>query len=1068
MRPQPLAGCVAVLVTSTMVAGAGPGYVVQEDRIHVRTAADWASWTFPSQAIAIDTAAGQVRLRRILSDIDAVRDASRFERRIGEAADYERLLSDLARERRAAPLNVRRRQATVAGVPLALARDDPRSGARAGEPVVWYYLHGGAAGAGTNPALAASALDGDPGTCWEPLSTVSAQAYEDLPREDRGEVYYLVTDADGRAARASPVEYEAAPGERRRMEYHSRSTDGWYLDMDLGRVVPARRVVLRFAEEGEPFREVRLLGSPFSYRKEPFELLTRATNPSQQRVLELDLTPNEEGGYVQVHRLRIAVTDSKLERYEVVSAARFETLPPEDQGAVDYYMYDALGGERRTDAESYYRVDAERRSRRRFHRRERPCLAEVEVWAQGDNIALGIGEGGGTVSLPGSFVVDHGFDGLYDTYFIQRLWRPEKQSDPDRWILSVDLGAAYRLNHLRLIDLCCRRDELLLIYGSDGSRDPAGGLKWREVLRSQSVMDYGVNADVTIETSLSAAEPVRYLRSFIQTDFANPDFKTRELQLFAEGYAGEAVLTSPLIELPGVVVVDRLWWEADLPVPGATQVEVRTRFGNRLQEETSYFSAAGYPVTRQEHEALPASYRGPLVTRRVPAAGWTPWSEAYQRSGDRVAAPGPRKYLQLEVRLRTSDPEATPAIQSLELSLRPPVARAIVAEIWPDSVDAGRPDSFDLYIQGTFVEESPEGGVSTGYEEIRIDPGSMEGVALLEVVMGMARMRVDPERPGLLVGQSPGDTARVTEGRLAGVDPAGAGAGELRIRLPQTAGPDDSGKRVYYRRIVADDEVPEDEDGRPLQELTYLNLPEAEQGRELHLARAADMAGNTRLDSVDRLTYLGLPPAERGGVRYFRRVSAGEYAYDRVGSPLTQAAYRSLPEAERGSVVVQGRAIRLRLRGTVVRYGTTITVEVSQAGQDVWQRVDPGDATDLAPGRSLTVRVPLQRQVLQRLEVVPATVTPNEDGVNDVAEIRFAVGNATVARPLRAEIFDLSGRRVRLLVGSAAGLALLRWDGRDDGGRLVTPGMYLCRVEVDAEAREARRTSAVRVVGVVY
>ena len=91
----------------------------------------------------------------------------------------------------------------------------------------------------------------------------------------------------------------------------------------------------------------------------------------------------------------------------------------------------------------------------------------------------------------------------------------------------------------------------------------------------------------------------------------------------------------------------------------------------------------------------------------------------------------------------------------------------------------------------------------------------------------------------------------------------------LRIHLSRKVRPADSGGRVYHRRVVRpDDEVPVDEDGRPLQEVTYLNLPEAERGRELYLVReAVDSEGATRLDSVDRLTYLGRSPDMRAGVR---------------------------------------------------------------------------------------------------------------------------------------------------------------------------------------------------------
>lgn len=53
------------------------------------------------------------------------------------------------------------------------------------------------------------------------------------------------------------------------------------------------------------------------------------------------------------------------------------------------------------------------------------------------------------------------------------------------------------------------------------------------------------------------------------------------------------------------------------------------------------------------------------------------------------------------------------------------------------------------------------------------------------------------------------------------------------------------------------------------------------------------------------------------------------------------------------------------------------------------------------------------------------------------------------AGPVRAEVFDTNGRRVRLLADRsfAAGAHTLEWDGRDAGGAAMPPGVYFARVE---------------------
>jgi flagellar hook assembly protein FlgD len=57
-------------------------------------------------------------------------------------------------------------------------------------------------------------------------------------------------------------------------------------------------------------------------------------------------------------------------------------------------------------------------------------------------------------------------------------------------------------------------------------------------------------------------------------------------------------------------------------------------------------------------------------------------------------------------------------------------------------------------------------------------------------------------------------------------------------------------------------------------------------------------------------------------------------------------------------------------------------------------------------------------------------------------------------------VHDLAGRRVRTLASGtlAAGRHTLAWDGADDGGRRVHPGVYLLRL-ADGERVQTRRVS---------
>jgi len=82
-------------------------------------------------------------------------------------------------------------------------------------------------------------------------------------------------------------------------------------------------------------------------------------------------------------------------------------------------------------------------------------------------------------------------------------------------------------------------------------------------------------------------------------------------------------------------------------------------------------------------------------------------------------------------------------------------------------------------------------------------------------------------------------------------------------------------------------------------------------------------------------------------------------------------------------------------------------------------------------------------------------------------QIRIDLAKVQMTKPVHARIFDLSGRRVRTLWDGepmTAGRKQLEWDGRDEGGRLVIPGIYLLRVEVEADVGDVWLGT----IGVVY
>lgn len=161
-----------------------------------------------------------------------------------------------------------------------------------------------------------------------------------------------------------------------------------------------------------------------------------------------------------------------------------------------------------------------------------------------------------------------------------------------------------------------------------------------------------------------------------------------------------------------------------------------------------------------------------------------------------------------------------------------------------------------------------------------------------------------------------------------------------------------------------------------------------------------------------------------------------------------------------------------RFRTQVFLSGTTFNARLSnQSRPGVVQSASEGDASVQSASQSLVVIADLERaSLLGAVEVRPPVFTPNGDGINDQAQIRFAIYRLRGARLLRVGIYDLQGRRLRDLSvqrENPSGEHTLEWDGRDDAGTLVAPGIYLVRVGFSTDTGAAG-TEALRLVRVVY
>ena len=139
----------------------------------------------------------------------------------------------------------------------------------------------------------------------------------------------------------------------------------------------------------------------------------------------------------------------------------------------------------------------------------------------------------------------------------------------------------------------------------------------------------------------------------------------------------------------------------------------------------------------------------------------------------------------------------------------------------------------------------------------------------------------------------------------------------------------------------------------------------------------------------------------------------------------------------------------LAVRAAVALGDSTNRQNARPAMEDAWTLVGEGVVGRALPRTGVSVR-------------------PNPfNAASGPAQIQIDLAKVQHPQALTVALYDLAGRRVQVLWDErlvAAGRKRLEWDGRDRSRRLVAPGHYLLRVEIDAD----RADVWTGLVGVVY
>ena len=528
--------------------------------------------------------------------------------------------------------------------------------------------------------------------------------------------------------------------------------EDWWAEVNLGRVVIVKKIVVRFAEEGEgdPFLQFKVLGwrqpPPRSvsgyYLDEPgtnvpnFWEIGRTDKPNKtQRVFEFEPRPTLGSdllfrGDPLERLLIIAINSDSTKAQELQSEQEYEDLPTDQRGAIDYYRKERSGRETLISREEYEGIDPERRGSIRYFRREIPKIAEVEVITEGDNINIGVLERGGQVTIEtNGGVNDIGTavtDGNYSTGANGSIFGYRDYN------YFEDLGALFWVDTMHFLTDGASPINELFVDISDGTRAPDGSIKWTRAGQSTSRDAFGHTSGQGLRFREVQIEPtkIRFIRSPFQNPLSSLSYIAfTEVMLYGEGFVPEVSLTSDLIQFSQPKNLISIEWDADAP-PG-TRVQLQTRTGNELLEEKIYHDSNGKVVTEKRFNKLPKSKKGEITTTFKPGNDWSTWSTPYNRPGEVIKSPSPRQFMELRLILLTDRSDVSASLRSIAVNTSDPVANRLVGEVWPTRIAAvGTAEEFSYFIQPDFT------AAGQGFDEIILEATAGTEMELLEVLTG--------------------------------------------------------------------------------------------------------------------------------------------------------------------------------------------------------------------------------------------------------------------------------------------------------------------------------------------
>ena len=839
--------------------------------------------------------------------------------------------------------------------------------------------------------------------------------------------------------------------------------------------------------------------------------MTFPLSPFDRADWDLDGVPDIDGAFLQYARIKI--TNSDLWRDSFLGAGEearlaYEALPEVQRGALIYQRLTAGGllvalqdDERKTAFEKFQDLPTAKQGPILYYVKEVPRISEVQIWAKGDNYALQPEKRAGASFEHGGLGAPNlATDGLYDSEWTANTWSPVYVKGT-AW---YDLGAVFWVDNISIVNKRINQSHLGAFLGpgvlvSDGTllkpmnmndrtdfTQLEEGLKWDNIISEEHIDNHTPVVRIFRETF--PRRKIRFLQVRDIDVTGNQSGRygalatVGEIQLYGQGYPTSVWTYSPPIELKDSrgnyirKTLPRIAWEGDvivreydptiaefveriepLDLHPDVSLQIQTRTSDQTDTNFTYYQVVSVAGNEEREEVTKEIY-DQVVLEWV---AWDIWQNLPKKHASKTDDDGDGFEDEDPIDLIDNDGDGKIDEDGRKLRRAPKTsfdkAGTLAFVGWSEWSESYLPTNG--VNEATITSPNPR-----KFVQVRVNISSEDPFKTARI----SNLRIDLAPP--LALELVGELALLSE---AGV---GRSVNDIDVlpedyTLPRGINPLQPEEFSYFIRAAAPD--PNDSAVRNGFNEILVVTPRAASLTGVRFGQVEVTETSSLLDP-DQLQTTALTSS-------FDRAfmpDADGILRSEDGLALTQIAtgadsiWVRFPFSLNAEAAASAHSlIEVRFESQSFREGIEFTsfVRADDMEEGVFQRVDTEskDATELV--ESSTTRISLQEMGGGLIEdvVLPSVFTPNGDGINDLLSVKFSLLKILEERPVEVAFFDLGGRMVGRgqseVMQATAGNYSFTWDGRDLGGKIVPPGIYLCRLEVEADDHNGRITRLVHV-----